>query len=136
MKKSDKRHWKRGKQSALCVLFLFCMLISALSLGGIRLYALYLEHQLADCSKKIEITGDKYAMLEEYHASLLSPSRIYNYAKSELNMVTASEVETIKLISESYKGREVADSSLGSSRAVPAPGELSRALVGTANANE
>jgi hypothetical protein len=126
MRKTEKRYGKRGRQSALCVLFLFGMLISALSLGGIRLYALYIEHRLADCSKKIEAIGDKYAMLEEYYASLLSPSRIYNYAKSELNMVTASEVETIRLMSESYKGREVADSSPGRSRSLPARGELVR----------
>jgi cell division protein FtsL len=128
-----KRKNKKGRHSAICVLFLLCMLVSALSLGGIRLYALYLEHRLADCSQKIETEGDRYAMLEEYHASLLSPSRIYNYAKSELNMVTASEVETIKLISESYRGGEVAGLPAG---AVPAPGELSRALVGRANAKD
>ncbi|MDR1510990.1 MAG: hypothetical protein LBS53_15310 [Synergistaceae bacterium] len=134
--KKIKRYEKRSRQSALCVLFLFGMLISALSLGGIRLYALYIEHRLADCSKKIEAVGDKYAMLEEYYASLLSPSRIYGYAKSELNMVTASEVETIKLMSESYIGREIADSPPGSSGAVQRPGELSRTLVGTANAKD
>jgi cell division protein FtsL len=132
MKKGDRRYEKRGRRYALCVLFLFGVLISALSLGGIRLYALYLEHRLADCSKKIEAVGDEYAMLEEYYASLLSPSRIYNYAKSELNMVTASEVEIIRLISESYKGREIT----GSPAAILAPGELSRALVGTANAKD
>jgi hypothetical protein len=136
MKKMNRRYGKGGRQSALCMLFLFGMLISALSLGGIRLYGLYIEHRLADCSKKIEAVGDKYAMLEEYYASLLSPSRIYNYAKSELNMVTASEVETIKLMSESYKGREAAGSPSGLSGAVSSPGELSRALVGTANAKD
>ncbi|MDR2780808.1 MAG: hypothetical protein LBB28_06755 [Synergistaceae bacterium] len=136
MKNIDERYEKRGKQSVLCVLFLFGMLVSALSLGGMRLYALYIEHRLADCSQKIEAIGDKYAMLEEYYASLLSPSRIYNYAKSELNMVTASEVETIRLMSESYRGRGAANSPSGSSGAVSAPGELSRALVGTANAKD
>jgi hypothetical protein len=81
---------------------------------------------------KIESVGDTYAMLEEAHASMLSPSRIYNYAKSELNMVTASEVETIKLLSDSYGRREVSGAS-GSARA---PGGLGNILVGAANAKD
>jgi hypothetical protein len=48
-------------------------------------------------------------------------------------MVTASEVETIRLMSESYIGREAAGSPPASSMA---PGDLSRALVGTANAKD
>jgi hypothetical protein len=85
---------------------------------------------------KIEAIGNKYALLEEYHASLLSPSRIYNYARSELNMVTASEVETIKLISNSYKGSEVANAGTSANEAVNGPDGLERLLVGTANAKD
>jgi hypothetical protein len=78
------------------------VLISALCLGSIRIYGFYLEHRLADCVKKIESEGDKYAKLEESHAALLSPSRIYNYARTELNMVAAGKTETIKLLADSY----------------------------------
>jgi cell division protein FtsL len=118
-----------------CVLFLFGVLVSALSLGSIRLYGLYLEQRLADCAMKTESVGNDYTLLEEYHASLLSPSRIYNYARSELSMVTASEVETIKLISDSYRGTALADAG-NSSNADAGPGVLSRVFVGTANAKD
>lgn len=68
-----------------------------------RLYGLYLEHRLAYVTKRIEAVASTNAGLEERYSSLLSPSRIYNYAKSELKMVTASEVETIRL-RDSYGG--------------------------------
>jgi hypothetical protein len=110
------------------------VLASGLSLGGVRLYGLYLEHRLADCMKKIESVGDRYAILEERHASLMSPSRIYNYAKSELHMVAASEIEVIKLISESYKGAETANAPGGTGAA--GPGKLASLIVGTANAGD
>ena len=126
--KARKRH-----QSIFCVLFLFGVLVSALSLGSIRLYGLYLEQRLADCSMKIESIGDKYAILQEYHASLLSPSRIYNYAKSHLNMVTASKIETIELPSGSYA--ESAHSNVTSEIAL-APHGLGRIFAGTANAKD
>jgi cell division protein FtsL len=135
MKYQDSQYEKRGRQSLFCVLFLMGVLVSALSLGGIRIYGLYLEHKLADYTMRIETAGNKYATLEEYHASLLSPSRIYNYAKSELNMITATEVETIKLISDSYKGSEVASASGGSKNG----GRVSASaggFVGAANAKE
>jgi cell division protein FtsL len=132
MKAQLRKREKRGRQSVFCVLFLLGVLVSALSLGSIRLYGLYLEQRLAACNMKIENVGDTYAMLEEYHSSLLSPSRIYNYAKSELNMVTASEIETIKLLSDSYGGRETPRA--GSEKTAQAPSGLSRVLVGTANA--
>lgn len=62
-----------------------------------RLYGLYLEHRLAYVTSRIESVASQNAGLEERYSALLSPSRIYNYAKSELNMITAREVETIRL---------------------------------------
>ena len=126
--KSRKRH-----QSVFCVLFLFGVLASALSLGSIRLYGLYLEQRLADCNAKIESIGDKYAVLQEYYSSLLSPSRIYNYAKSNLNMVTASKIETIKLMSDSFGGSAQPDAP---SEVARTPQGLDRIFTGTANAKD
>jgi cell division protein FtsL len=131
MKTRYQKQEKRRRQSVFCVLFLFGALIAALFLGSARLYGLYLEQRLADCDAKIEVVGNEYAMLEKSHATLLSPSRIYNFAKSELNMVTASKVETIKLLSESYGAHAPANPAGGVAHA---PGGLSRVLVGTANA--
>ena len=82
---------------------------------------------------KIESIGDKCAILQEYHASLLSPSRIYNYAKSHLNMVTASKIETIELLPDFYD--ESARSSVTSEIALT-PRGLGRIFAGTANAKD
>lgn len=79
---------------ALC---LFCVLATVMSLGSMRLYGLYLEHRIALITDRIEVMIKSNAEYEERYSALLSPSRIYNYAKSQLNMVTAQEVETIKL---------------------------------------
>ena len=91
------KHEKRGSQSMICVICLIGVLVSAMSLGSMRLYGLYLEHRLAYVTSRIESVANRNAGLEERYSALLSPSRIYNYAKSELNMVTAREVETIRL---------------------------------------
>ena len=127
-KKPRKRH-----QSVFCVLFLFGVLASALSLGSIRLYGLYLEQRLADCNVKIEGIGDKYAILQEDYSSLLSPSRIYNYAKLQLNMVTASKIETIQIMSDAYDGSVQARAPVEVART---PRGLGRILAGIANAKD
>jgi hypothetical protein len=135
MKSKVPSHKKNGGHSVFCVLLLLGALISALCLGSIRVYGLYLEHRLADCAKKIESEGDKYAMLEETHAALLSPSRIYSYARAELNMVAASRTETIKLLSDSYDWKGPDNAARGENVARQ-PGWLSRIFVGAANAKE
>jgi hypothetical protein len=116
------------------VLFLLGVLISSLSLGGVRLYGLYLEHRLADCAMKMENVGNQYAMLEQSHAALLSPSRVYNYAKTELNMVVASEVETIKL--KQVPDERARDIASARTEAVRGPGGLSGLFVGAADAKD
>jgi cell division protein FtsL len=135
MKARDPSNKKNSRHSVFCVFFLLGALISALCLGSIRIYGLYLEHRLADCAMKIESAGDEYAMLEETHAALLSPSRIYNYARSELNMAAASKTETIKLLSGSY-GREGADNAARGGSAAHRPGWLNGIFTGVANAKE
>ena len=135
MKTRVPNHKRNGRHSVFCVLFLLGVLISALCLGSIRIYGIYLEHRLADCATQIESEGDTYAMLEEIHAALLSPSRIYNYAKAELNMVAASKTETIKLLSDSYDWKG-ANNDAQVENAAPRPGWLSRIFMGTANAKE
>jgi hypothetical protein len=136
MRGSVKNKARKKHQSVFCVVILFWVLASALFLGSIRLYGLYLEQKLADCTIKIENVGNKYAILEEYHASLLSPSRIYNYAKSQLNMVTATRIETIRLMSDSYSYGGSAQPSAPLEVARTPQGLLSRIFVGTANAKD
>jgi hypothetical protein len=104
-------------------------------LGSLRLYGLYLEHRLAFVTMRIEAVNDKNAELEERYSFLLSPSRIYNYAKSELNMVTARQIETIKLSGNAGQ-MTVAESKLSESIRAKAPGVIARFLVGIANAKD
>jgi hypothetical protein len=79
---------------AICLL---CVLVSAMSLGSMRLYGLYLEHRLAYITSKIATIHNKNASLEERYSSLLSPAKIYSYATRELNMVTARNIEVVRL---------------------------------------
>lgn len=97
MKAPQPRHARPAGQSLLCFICLVSVLVSITLLGAMRLYGLYLDHRVAFVIKKIEAVTASNAELEERYSALLSPSRIYTFAKSELNMVTASKVETIRL---------------------------------------
>lgn len=109
MKAHIAKHEKVRSQSLICVLCVFGVVLSAMALGSLRLYGLYMEHRLANVVSRIEAMTRKNAELEERYSSLLSPSRIYNYARSELNMVTAQEVETIKLNGAAHGSVSVAE---------------------------
>ena len=133
MKAPVPRHEKRTAQSMVWAVSLLCVLVSAMSLGSMRLYGLYLEHRLAYVTMKIDAIGNRNAELEERYSSLLSPSRIYNYAKSELKMVTAREIEVIKLSDASAGDTSVA--ALPTSTGVRAP-LLAGAFVQAAHAKD
>jgi hypothetical protein len=109
-----------------------------MSLGSLRLYGLYLEHRLAYVTIRIEAVNDRNAALEERYSSMLSPSRIYNYARSQLNMVTAEEITTIK-VGGLPAGAALAGLN-GATGAfvdyVEAPGIFSGLFTGVANAQD
>ncbi|MDR0647729.1 MAG: septum formation initiator family protein [Synergistaceae bacterium] len=105
-----------------------------MTLGSLRLYGLYLEHRLASITARIEAVNNKNAVLEERFSSLLSPSRIYNYARAELNMVTARDVETIRL--RHGPGDAASPNPSAAGTFASSPGGLSRLFVGTANAKD
>ena len=133
LKGSEKRKSRKTRFSLCCFFILFWVLVSALSLVSIRLYGLYLEQKLAACNTEIEKIGDLYALLEQEQAALLSPSRIYNLAKANLSMVTASQVETIKLLSDSYVPSAPPEAPINVART---PGLLGRIFSGIASAKE
>jgi hypothetical protein len=140
MKAPTARHERVGSQSTICVVCLLGVLISAMSLGSLRLYGLYLEHRLASVTMRIESVNDKNAALEERYSSMLSPSRIYNFARSRLNMVTAEEITTIR-VGEFQTGAVVAGlNSMSAGRAeyeyVEAPGIFEGLFTGVANAQD
>jgi cell division protein FtsL len=136
MKAPTARHERTGSQSTICVICLLGVLISAMSLGSMRLYGLYLEHRLADVTMRIESINNKNAALEERYSSLLSPSRIYNYARVELNMVTAKEIETIKLNRDDESSAALAGLKGTDAELAAAPSGIARLFTGIANAKD
>lgn len=88
------RHERRGS-TLFAALWLGVMFIALLSLGGLRLYGLFLEQRLAIVSQRIEKVVDMRASLEERRSALLSPARIYGVARSELKMVSARDVQVV-----------------------------------------
>ncbi|MDR1916125.1 MAG: hypothetical protein LBQ58_06090 [Synergistaceae bacterium] len=139
MKAPIPKHEKKGPHSMICMIILLGVLFSSMSLGSMRLYGLYLEHRLATVTKRIETVNSRFASLEEYHASLLSPSRIYNYAKMELKMVTASDIQTIRLNSSGQNidtGMTLADSTPAMPGASGKFGGILDFFTGIANAKD
>ena len=136
MKAPLPRHERESSHSMLCVIFLLCVLVSAITLGSLRLYGLYLEHRLADVTMRIEEIGDRNAILEERYSALLSPSRIYTYAKSELKMIAASEVKTITVGEKPgrFARRHIFEKD--SPRHARAQNPITRFFVGRANAKD
>lgn len=132
MKAPSPKHERNGSQSTICVLCLLGILVSAMSLGSTRLYGLYLEHRLADVTRRIEVMNNGNSGMEEQFSVLLSPSRIYNYARLELNMTVAKDIETIKIRDtgeESVKLASAGDNSAS-------PGRFFGFLIGRANAKD
>jgi hypothetical protein len=136
MKAPKARHEKDGAQSMICVVCLFGVLVSAMSLGSLRLYGLYLEHRLAYVTMRIEAVDDTNSSLEERYSSMLSPSRIYNYAKSELKMVTANEIETIRLSGGASQGVTLVELTPEELTKIEAAGGLMKLFIGTAHAQD
>lgn len=135
MKAPLPRHERSGSHSKVCVVFLLGILVSAMSLGSLRLYGIYLEHRLTDVTKRIETVSNNNSGMEEQYSALLSPSRIYNYARLELNMTIAKEIETITIRGDASEGARLA--SAGEAESVArSPGGLFGIFVGRANAKD
>ncbi len=83
--------------SSLIIICLIAVLIPALALGGLRLYALYLEHRLSSVTHQIEMAREENIEMQERYSALLSPSRVYSYARLQLGMMTAAKTKTIHL---------------------------------------
>ena len=132
MKAPTPRHERAGSQSTVCVLCLIGILISAMSLGSMRLYGLYLEHRLADVTKRIELMNNSNSGMEEQYSALLSPSRIYNYARVQLNMTVARDIETIVIRDAGEESLKLASAS----KPDVSPSGLFGFFIGRANAKD
>jgi len=71
--------------------------MSAAALGTLRLYGLYLEHRISETAVRIEASRELNLEMSKKYSELLSPARIYSYAREKLGMVNAENVKTIKI---------------------------------------
>ena len=78
----------------ICFLFVF---ICAAALGTLRLYGLYLEHRISETAGRIEACRENNLEMSKKYSELLSPARIYSYAREELGMVNAENIRVVKV---------------------------------------
>ncbi|MBR4401298.1 MAG: hypothetical protein IKT09_06335 [Synergistes sp.] len=94
---------KETKHSTLFVISFLCVFLCAAALGTLRLYGLYLEHRISQASVRIEKSKEENVALSRRYAQLLSPARIYNYAKCNLGMDSVANIKVITLSESSVK---------------------------------
>ena len=97
MRCKEFRHEYECPHSSLFVISFLCVFISAAALGSLRLYGLYLEHRISETANRIEICTEKNLVMSRQYSQLLSPARIYSYARETLGMMNAESVKTVRL---------------------------------------
>ncbi len=91
------RHEARDSWSPACVVAFGLLVAFSMALGGLRLHCLNVEHRISEISMRIEATRDQNAVLEERLSALLSPARIYTFARNQLGMTNVKTVEVIRM---------------------------------------
>ena len=91
------RHESPQRIPPAFIMAIMIMITLAVSLGGVRLYSLYLEYRLSDINAKIDAEVSKKVQLEIRLASLLSPERIYSNARARLGMEARRDFVKIAL---------------------------------------
>ena len=97
MRYKEYRHETEQRHSTLFVVSFLCVFLCAAALGTLRLYGLYLEHRISETAERIEACAEKNLEMSRKYSELLSPARIYSYARENLGMVNADNVQTIHL---------------------------------------
>ena len=97
MRYKEYRHETERRHSTLFVVSFLCVFLCAAALGTLRLYGLYLEHRISETAGRIEACAEKNLEMSRKYSELLSPARIYSYARENLGMVNAENVQTIHL---------------------------------------
>ena len=120
MRYKEYRHETERRHSTLFVVSFLCVFLCAAALGTLRLYGLYLEHRISETAGRIEACAEKNLEMSRKYSELLSPARIYSYARENLGMVNADNVQTIHLDSGTVNVAKVS----GTEAAAEAPGLL------------
>lgn len=110
----------------------FCILLCAgivailMGLVALRLYSLNLEYKLAGIQRQIVAREEEQSRLEKDLASLLNPTRVYSYARSELGMRAYANIGLVKV--PSTKGNRE-NAVPGNAAGSPSGGILKRVLT-------
>ncbi|MGE4445093.1 MAG: hypothetical protein AB7C92_00410 [Synergistaceae bacterium] len=97
MQYTECRHENERPHSSLFVICFLSVFICAAALGTLRLYGLYLEHRISETAGRIEACRESNLDMSKKYSELLSPARIYSYAREELGMVNADDIRTVKV---------------------------------------
>lgn len=97
------RHETTKPHSSLFVLSFFCVFVCAALLASLRLYGLYLEHRISQTTTRIEQYREDNLEMSRRFSELLSPAKIYGYAREELGMMNAENIVTVRLADPSIK---------------------------------
>lgn len=97
MRNREYKHECETRHSLLFVVSFLCVFLCAAALGTLRLYGLYLEHRISDTSSRIEICKEENLALSRRYAQLLSPARVYSYARTNLGMNNAENIQVVKV---------------------------------------
>jgi len=95
MRYKECRHESEKTYSSLFVSSFLCVFLCAAALGSLRLYALYLEHRVSETAGRIEACRENNLIMSKQYSELLSPARVYSYAREKLGMVSAQGIQTI-----------------------------------------
>ncbi len=110
----------------------FCILLCAgivailMGLVALRLYSLNLEYKLAGIQKQIVTREEEQSRLEKDLASLLNPTRVYSYARSELGMRASANIGLVQ-ISSTRENKE--NTATGINDGLASAGRFRRALT-------
>ncbi len=85
------------RHSSFVVLIFLCVFFFAPAFGGLRLYWLYLELRFSETSGRIEACREENLALARRYAQLLSPARIYSYARTNLGMNNAENIKVVQI---------------------------------------
>lgn len=110
------KHESERSQSSLFVFCFMCVFVCAALLGSLRLYGLYLEHRISQTTSRIEQYKEDNLEMSKRFAELLSPARIYSYAREELGMINAENITTVLLADSSIRMDEAQAQVIASAR--------------------
>ena len=97
MRYTEFRHEIERPRSSLFVVCFLSVFICAAALGTLRLYGIYLEHRISETASRIEVSRECNLEMSKKYSELLSPARIYSYARKELGMINAENIKTVKV---------------------------------------